>query len=178
MNDKLELENLTLFKSPIKTMKLFIIELFIYFKNLILNILNHTILSFTIFLIIIALVSLKFINGEHQELIQYYEEDIYSHIQWITLGILSSVGLGTGLHTFVLYLGPFIAKVTLAATECNSINFDIRGENAFICKDDSNDLPVTFWMIVFKVQLAALMWGFGTAIGELPPYFVARAGNY
>jgi hypothetical protein len=35
---------------------------------------------------------------------------------WVLLGVLSSVGLGTGLHTFVLYLGPFIAKVTMAAT--------------------------------------------------------------
>ena len=25
------------------------------------------------------------------------------------------------------------------------------------------------------VQLEAILWGFGTALGELPPYFVARA---
>lgn len=30
---------------------------------------------------------------------------------WIILGVASSIGLGTGLHTFVLYLGPWIAKV-------------------------------------------------------------------
>jgi vacuole membrane protein 1 len=37
------------------------------------------------------------------------------------LGVASSIGLGTGLHTFVLYLGPHIAKVTMVANECNSI---------------------------------------------------------
>lgn len=42
---------------------------------------------------------------------------------WVWLGILSSVGLGTGLHTFLLYLGPHIASVTLAAYSCNSVNF-------------------------------------------------------
>ena len=42
---------------------------------------------------------------------------------WLGLGVLSSIGLGTGLHTFLLYLGPFIAKVTLAAYECNSLAF-------------------------------------------------------
>lgn len=42
---------------------------------------------------------------------------------WVGLGILSSVGLGTGLHTFLLYLGPHIASVTLAAYECNSLDF-------------------------------------------------------
>ena len=40
---------------------------------------------------------------------------------WIGLGVASSIGLGTGLHTFVLYLGPHIAQVTLAAYECNAV---------------------------------------------------------
>lgn len=50
---------------------------------------------------------------------------------WIILGIASSVGLGkiyhylkflgTGLHTFVLYLGPHIAKITLYSYECNGL---------------------------------------------------------
>ncbi len=35
---------------------------------------------------------------------------------------------------------------------------------------------VTYLEILQKVQLEALLWGIGTAIGELPPYFVARAG--
>jgi hypothetical protein len=40
---------------------------------------------------------------------------------WIILGVASSIGLGTGLHTFVLYLGPHIAKVVLMANECNAV---------------------------------------------------------
>lgn len=44
-------------------------------------------------------------------------------LYWLGLGVLSSVGLGTGLHTFLLYLGPHIATVTLAAYECGSLNF-------------------------------------------------------
>lgn len=40
---------------------------------------------------------------------------------WIILGVASSIGLGTGLHTFVLYLGPHIAKLALAATNCGHI---------------------------------------------------------
>lgn len=35
---------------------------------------------------------------------------------------------------------------------------------------------VTYWEILRKVQFEAFLWGMGTAIGELPPYFVARAG--
>ena len=40
-------------------------------------------------------------------------------IYWVGLGIASSIGLGTGLHTFILYLGPHIAQVVIAANECN-----------------------------------------------------------
>ena len=40
---------------------------------------------------------------------------------WLGLGVASSIGLGTGLHTFVLYLGPHIANVALAANECGYV---------------------------------------------------------
>lgn len=46
---------------------------------------------------------------------------LYFMLYWIVLGVASSIGLGTGLHTFVLYLGPHIAKVALTATVCGKI---------------------------------------------------------
>jgi len=48
-------------------------------------------------------------------------ELIYFALYWILLGVASSIGLGTGLHTFVLYLGPHIAKVAMTATECGYV---------------------------------------------------------
>lgn len=95
---------------------------------------------------------------------------------WIFLGILSSVGLGTGLHTFVLYLGPFIASTTLAATECKTTNFESYGPNRFTCTTTGTKTP-SFFEIWSLVAFEAFMWGTGTAIGELPPYFVARAAR-
>lgn len=99
------------------------------------------------------------------------------------LGIASSIGLGTGLHTFVLYLGPHIAKVTLAANECNY--FPVYNPNRWSFKDflpcttpaDPNHPNNSFWTILFQVQLEAFLWGLGTAIGELPPYYMAKAGK-
>lgn len=38
-------------------------------------------------------------------------------------------------------------------------------------------VPVTLWSIMSKVRLEAMMWGAGTALGELPPYFMARAAR-
>lgn len=45
---------------------------------------------------------------------------------WVLLGILSSVGLGTGLHTFILFLGPHIVRVVVTASTCNSTDFSAR----------------------------------------------------
>lgn len=36
---------------------------------------------------------------------------------------------------------------------------------------------VPFHHVLWQVQLEAVLWGIGTALGELPPYFVSRAGR-
>ena len=111
-------------------------------------------------------------------------------LYWLVLGILSSVGLGAGLHTFVLYLGPHIIRVTSTAATCGSANFSAQIEqyvswipeytaDAFTCPPDADpDSDVAIMDIVAKVAPACFFWGLGTAIGELPPYFVARAARW
>jgi membrane protein YqaA with SNARE-associated domain len=85
-----------------------------------------------------------------------YTRFVYA-MYWITLGILSSIGLGSGLHTFVLFLAPFIIEKTM-----------LEGDLSI-----KSRILDTFGMVYYETFL----WGFGTAIGELPPYFVARMGN-
>lgn len=42
----------------------------------------------------------------------------------------------------------------------------------------AGDRPtISFWDIFFVVYIEAFLWGAGTAIGELPPYFVAKAAS-
>ncbi|KRZ21010.1 Vacuole membrane protein 1, partial [Trichinella pseudospiralis] len=36
---------------------------------------------------------------------------------------------------------------------------------------------ISIWSIMSKVRIEAIMWGAGTALGELPPYFMARAAR-
>lgn len=74
--------------------------------------------------VIVALtVSMWYVPGKHQIYIEAIRKNAFFVVYWVGLGVLSSVGLGTGLHTFLLYLGPHIASVTLAAYECNSLDF-------------------------------------------------------
>lgn len=107
--------------------------------------------------------------------IGYYNLAIWC-LRWIVLGILSSIGLGFGMHTFVLFLGPHIAAVTLASHSCNTLQFpEPPYPKEIICPDlDTTYEQVTFIKILQKVALESFMWGLGTAIGELPPYLAAR----
>ena len=41
----------------------------------------------------------------------------------------------------------------------------------------TNILALTFWSILRSIQLEGFLWGLGTSIGELPPYFVARKAS-
>ena len=124
--------------------------------------------------------------GPYQELLHSWEEYLAWCGWWVGLGILSSVGLGTGLHTFLLYLGPHIAAVTMAAYECGSLEFPSPPYPAqIVCPETPNitettvtsAAQITIWAILSKVRVEAFCWGAGTAIGELPPYFMARAAR-
>ncbi|EGG22718.1 transmembrane protein [Cavenderia fasciculata] len=179
-------KNVKLFFHPIKTLKYFFYVLRDTFVNGILFVQKQPLLLFFVTLIISTALFVVYVPGQHQEYLGKYTDLISICFWWVGLGILSSVGLGTGLHTFVLYLGPHIAKVTLAATEWRSLDFEQYGPNSFINPNLANPSSsvadaslenVSFWSILQAVQLAALMWGAGTAIGELPPYFVARTAR-
>merc|ERR1712001_290772 len=91
---------------------------------------------------------------------------------WVGLGVLSSVGLGTGLHTFLLYLGPHIAAVTMAAYECGSTDFPSPPyPESILCPEVNPETKaatkaaITIWSIMSKVRVEAFCWGAGTALG-------------
>lgn len=105
--------------------------------------------------------------------------------------------LGSGLHTFVLYLGPHIALFTIKAVQCGRVDLktapydtiQLKRAPSWIDKDCSEFGPplylstaaslvrVPLSKLLPQVQLEAVLWGFGTALGELPPYFISRAGT-
>ena len=110
---------------------------------------------------------------------------IFQHVQsaeayilwclwWVGLGVLSSVGLGTGLHTFLLYLGPHIAAVTMAAYECGSTDFPSPPyPESILCPETNPETgkaatkaAITIWAIMSKVRIEAFCWGAGTALGN------------
>ena len=72
---------------------------------------------------------------------------------WVGLGVLSSVGFGTGLHTFLLYLGPHIAAVSMIAKVVYNC--------FFVGSRQENDTNVTSFCLQFeKIERVLLQEAF------------------
>ncbi|KAI8078317.1 hypothetical protein BDF21DRAFT_420265 [Thamnidium elegans] len=120
-------------------------------------------------------------EGPYQLVVIGIQQVVVWYSTWFLLGVASSVAVGTGFHTFVVFLGPYIAQVTLAAYRCGSVDLMIRNPQSFrlvecVVEDNNvNVILITVWNIFQKVKWESFAWGAGTAFGELPPYFIARA---
>ncbi|NXX12846.1 VMP1 protein, partial [Podargus strigoides] len=171
--------NILLWRKPLVTLQYFFLETLINLKEWTIKLWHRRSILVSFLLTLAVLAATYYIEGTHQQYVRYMEKKFFWCAYWVGLGILSSVGLGTGLHTFLLYLGPHIASVTLAAYECNSVNFpEPPYPDQIICPDEeTTEGSISLWAIISKVRLEACMWGAGTAIGELPPYFMARAAR-
>lgn len=119
-------------------------------------------------------------------------------VWWFTLGVLSSIGFGSGMHSGLLFLFPHMLKVCLAAESCSSIEFDVRmdtwwrsvklgcvdsgGQQSTNAMDNARMQSLSLFLVVYlKVLPTAILWGIGTAFGEIPPYLLsyqaAKAGE-
>lgn len=176
--DQKKRHGIVLWRHPIVTLTYFCFEMGILLHDYKERILKHK-KTVTSLVLISILITLAYnLEGTHQESLSQLKSLLFWWAYWVGLGILSSVGLGTGLHTFLLYLGPHIASVTLAAWECGSLDFpEPPYPDDIQCPEDDHTSTVNMLTIMSKVRIEAFMWGAGTAIGELPPYFMARAAR-
>ncbi|XP_044057158.1 vacuole membrane protein 1 [Siniperca chuatsi] len=177
--DKEDRLSLVVWRRPVTTLHYFLLETLIKLKEWTFKLWQR---RGTVFLVLVlcSLFSIAYsTEGAHQQYVEYLEKKFLWCAYWVGLGILSSVGLGTGLHTFLLYLGPHIASVTLAAYECSSTDFpEPPYPDQLVCPQGGGvEGSISLFSIMSKVRLEACMWGAGTAIGELPPYFMARAAR-
>ncbi|XP_022698242.1 vacuole membrane protein 1-like isoform X3 [Varroa jacobsoni] len=172
----IERQSLVLWRRPFTTLHYFSREIFDLVKQLFESMYRHKVRVCIVFLLAACMAVLYYADGSHHGYLEPWKKQAIWCIYWIGLGVLSSVGLGTGLHTFVLYLGPHIAAVTLAAHECQSLDFpEPPYPDEIKCPEQLGPAVPGIWAIMSKVRVEAFMWGAGTALGELPPYFMARA---
>ena len=136
--------------------------------------------------LLVAMVVIAF--ASHAALRAAGEEELAADLQqwvvfvlwWVGLGVLSSVGLGSGMHSGLLFLWPHVLRVSLAAERCGHMDFDARAnmwassEGAVMqCLSPTTKVwggEVPYWELYRKVVAACILWGAGTALGEIPPY--------
>jgi membrane protein YqaA with SNARE-associated domain len=135
-------------------------------------------------------VAASLIDGAHQVHMGELTASVEFIVWWVGLGVLSSVGLGSGMHTGILFLFPHIFKVTWTAEMvCGHADIDTRENmwgrlpNAdwFTCLSDpvegDGSAADVFIGVYWKCLPAAFLWGAGTAMGEVPPYWTAFAAK-
>ncbi|KAK6913922.1 SNARE associated Golgi protein [Dillenia turbinata] len=191
-----ELENLTLTSQPFQTFKYFLLAVTQYVKKSVSFLLAKG--GWLLFLSIViasSCILLATFDGHHEKHVDEFLRYFRYVLWWVALGVASSIGLGSGLHTFVLYLGPHIAFFTIKATQCGRVDLksapydtiQLERGPSWLDKDcsefgppvfpSSHDVRVPLMSILPQVQMEAILWGIGTALGELPPYFISRAAS-
>eukprot|EP00931_Biecheleriopsis_adriatica_P065334 TRINITY_DN3989_c0_g2_i1.p1 TRINITY_DN3989_c0_g2~~TRINITY_DN3989_c0_g2_i1.p1 ORF type:complete len:534 (-),score=109.10 TRINITY_DN3989_c0_g2_i1:79-1593(-) len=186
--------NISLRKAPITTLRLFSIsavEYVVYYTRAILTSLVTWLLVFPLLALYLATklsLAPELFEGpvcgqkEGAPLWQL-EFALTEAAWWIILGILSSVGFGTGLHSGMMFLFPHVMQVVAAAESCKT-TVGLIAWYQHPCKLDCHTTSgpldgssVTFWNLFLKVTVPCMLWGFGTAVGELPPYLVSKAAR-
>jgi len=149
-----ESNGLSIWRSPIKTLYYFtwvVSETCIKYAH---YFVTHPGVLFILVPLCIGYVVLSNIEGTHSYYVLEFRSTVLFIVKWLGLGILSSIGLGTGMHTGLLFLFPYIFTV---------------------CLEAKSGTP--FFELFKKVFFPCLLWGTGTAIGEIPPYAISRAAR-
>nr|TKW35423.1 hypothetical protein SEVIR_2G371300v2 [Setaria viridis] len=190
---RVDLERLTMTSQPFKTSAFFVLAIAQSLGRTCSSVLKKGSRLKVVFLLVVATWGLLlFTAGPHEKHVQELLWYVRFGLWWIILGVASSIGLGSGLHTFVLYLGPHVALFTIKAVQCGRVDLKSAPYDTILLKRmpswlDKDCLEfgapiyqetIPFSKILQKVYLEAVLWGIGTALGELPPYFLSRAEGF
>eukprot|EP00041_Stephanoeca_diplocostata_P022368 m.532404 g.532404 ORF g.532404 m.532404 type:complete len:321 (-) comp22045_c0_seq2:487-1449(-) len=89
-----------------------------------------------------------------------------------------------GMQSGMIFLFPHILKVVYSAETCKTLDFDSRinmwfnpampqTQLRFPCTVDPAGEAPTLWEMYYKIFWPTIIWGIGTAAGEIPPYHFA-----
>jgi hypothetical protein len=178
-------ESLTLFQAPLLTIRLFLTAAIEFIAATLKDVLHHPLFLYFIFPVVSLWAVLKQIDGPHTYLVessQFWAEFV---AWWVGLGIQSSIGLGSGLQSGVLFVFPHIIGTCLAAQSCSTLDFDSysnmwfrSSETLFQCPPlTESSTPVTYFGTWRKIIIVCFLQAAGTAIGEVPPYWMTRSAR-
>eukprot|EP00760_Papus_ankaliazontas_P038511 PhM_4_TR9156/c0_g1_i1/m.28488/K21248/VMP1; vacuole membrane protein 1 len=149
------------------------------------EVITHRIVVALLVPLFILYLAVRFFAGESVTMHMVHAELIGAEaLYWLGLGVLSSIGFGTGLHTGTLFMIPHVYRTVRAAEACGGLDFATYPVNPFHLPDGAptafeclsvGDGGVDTMSLLFKVLPWMFIWGCGTAFGEIPPYAVSYA---
>ncbi|KAF0686939.1 Aste57867_21287 [Aphanomyces stellatus] len=176
-----ERQKLTLFRRPLAVLYHFAIVFVNFLKWFLVAVATHPLTVFLAVPLLFLWIGLSNMPGDHHVLLDEFNLNVEYVVWWVGLGVLSSVGLGTGMHSGILFLFPHIFLVVQGAEMCKSLDFDTRHHTWFRSFETNcqsvGTAPVPFFAIFLKVAVASMLWGAGTAAGEIPPYAISYAAS-
>ena len=178
-------EQLTVFTRPWETLRVFALAAVYLVKRVVQEVATHPAFLY----VVLPVLGLWYIShqfpGPHSIYVSKIEFFVEFFVWWVGLGIMSSIGLGSGLQSGVLFLFPHIIKTCLAAQTCQTLDFDSfsnmwfrKPKALFKCPPlTAASTPVTFFGLWIKVLGVCFLQTAGTALGEIPPFWMTRAAR-
>lgn len=162
-----ETRNMSLLRNPMLVLYYFGIVFVRFLQQSSVYVWCHRATRYIVLPLVALWVAATYTAGPHHEYLDSFNFTIKFVVWWIGLGVLSSVGLGTGMHSGILFLFPHIFLVVQGAEQCKSTNFDSWHHMWFAafetdCGSTFSQDTVTFWSIFWKVCLPCFLWGTGT----------------
>ena len=184
---KEERRSLTLFQRPVSTLCHFsavVLEFFVWLRRTYFS--NRVILiSGILYGSVYAASTVGGPEDLHNILIMKLVFTLKFVIWWVGLGVLSSVGLGSGMHSGLLYAFPHAYWVCATAKKCGNLNFNNFNDmwfnsnynaQTFECLGDDGS-EATYFGVMLKILPVFILWGSGTALGEIPPYALSYSAK-
>lgn len=179
-------DQLTLTKRPVETLKVFCRACVVAVMAATRYICTHSVNLYVVIPSFLLWLVLERFPGPHRYYVDAVEFAVVYVVWWVGLGILSSIGVGSGLQSGVLFLYPHIIKTCFVAQSCNSLNFESLTDiwfqsppQLFKCRAPSEPTPhvTVFNCWYHKVILVCFLYSAGTAIGEIPPYWMTKSAR-
>ena len=182
-------EKLTLFRAPLTILRLFASASADFFVSSLLSLITSKVSLALIFPLCAVWAATQYYLpelytspdclGEPGGLLYYPQLYVYEAAWWLVLGVLSSIGLGTGLHSGIMFLWPFAMSVITNAEACGTTSFSATYNHpcSLKCGETVKGGVPGFFNTLLLLWPSVVLWGSGTAIGELPPYFITRAAK-
>ena len=116
-------KGITVFKAPLTTARNFGVIFKEWAQDFGERVINHSATKFVCFVLLPLWFAAKQYDAGAAVSLTSVEQWLSYSVWWVLLGVLSSVGFGSGLHSGMLYMFPHIYLVVSAAEKCGGGGF-------------------------------------------------------